>query len=302
MTYVVRMAASRMATLIAALFAWGGVAMAQTTAAARPLVLTVTDSTLVVPAGAVTAGVVTIQFVNRGRGVHLLQLMFVTTGRTADEAKTYLLTNDRPPLPLTIGVGPLEGGQTITATVKLDPGTYLVYDSLPDAHGRPNFRAGIVGSVTLGGTASRDVANIPAVSGLMIATRFRFGALLRSGNTWTQAEDRNRSTVVRQGLQTIRIESFVSGTHSVVLARGGPEVMRQYVEWKEGRRAAPPAGLVGGVTNIPGVSMQPGRMASNRVFLQARLRAGGHILFCADLDRTGLRGYETGEFTQFSVQ
>ena len=245
-----------------------------------------------------TAGVVTIQLVNRGRRVHLRQFVLITDGHSADEAKAFLLTNDAPPpSPLSVGVGPVEAGQTIAVTLKLDPGTYLLFDPVVDARGVKNFRAGVVASIASRGALMRDQPNIPAIAGVMIGKQFRFGNLFRSGNTWTLSESRNRNTSMPSGLQTIRIESTIPGIHSVVLARGGPEVMRQYVAWREGRRPAPPPGLVGGVAGVPG------SVLNHRTFLQARLAAGGYILFCPDRDaRTGLSGFETGEFTQFAVQ
>jgi hypothetical protein len=282
--------------LAAALFA---ASLARAQAAPSPtLAFTVTDSALRGPT-AFTVGVVTIQLANRGRQVHQIQLLAIATGHTADEARTYILANDAPPpwSQLTTGVGPVGGGQTIVVTLKVDQGTYLLLDLLPDARGVANYRAGIIAPLAGSGVVGRDLANIPAVAGLIIANRFRFGNLFRTGNTWTQSESRDRNTRVGPGLQTIRIESFVNGVHSVVLARGGPEVMRQYVAWKEGRRATPPAGLVGGVAGVPGATSVPSRMSFNRVFLQVRLTPGGYIIFCPDRN-----GFETGEFTQFSVQ
>ena len=273
--------------LAAALFA---ASLAHAQAAPSPtLAFTVTDSALRGPT-AFTAGVVTIQLANRGRNVHQLQLLAIANGHTADEAKAYIIANDAPPQwsRLTSGVGPVEGGQTLAATLKLDPGTYLLLDLLNDPKGKLNYRAGIIAPFTGSGVVGRDLANIPAVAGLMMTNRFRFGNLFRSGNTWTQSESRDRNTRIRPGLQTIRIESFASGVHSVVLARGGPEIMRQDVEWREGRRPLPPIGLVGGVSGI---------VTQARAFLQVRLTAGGYILFCPDRN-----GFETGEFTQFAVQ
>ena len=289
--------------LLAATLCGAGPARAQ--AAGSTLTLTVTDSSLRGPT-TFTAGVVTMQVVNRGRGVHQVQLLQIANGRTVAETKAYILANDRPPLQWTqlgLGIGPIESGQTNTVTFKLDPGTYLLVDLMPNAKGELNYHSGVWAPLSGAGTVGRELPNIPAVAGLIIANRFRFGNLFKSGNTWTQSESRDRSTTVRPGLQTIRIESYVAPGHGVVLARGGPEVIRQYQDWTNGQRPTPPPGLVGGVVAVPGPNNnQPGRMAYNRVFLQVRLTVGGYILFCPVVDRQVGRHSDVGEFTQFSVQ
>lgn len=283
--------------LAASFFAAAAPARAQIAVGGGPvLAYTVTDSALRGPA-AFTVGVVTIQVTNRGRRTHLLQLLKILDARrTIAEARDSISRHDAPPswTQLRQGVGPVEPGQTISVTVKLDQGgDYLLLDPLAPSGGRSNARNGVVAPLTGTGVMRRGLANMPATAGLMIANRFRFGNLFRTGDTWTQSESRDRNTELRPGLQTIRIESFVAGAHSIVIARGGTEVMRQYVDWREGRRATPPAGLVGGVAGV---------FFQSRAFVQLRLAGGGYIIFCPDRDRTGMAGYETGEFTQFVVR
>jgi len=272
-------------------------AVGQHRAGGPMLSFTVTDSSLRGPA-TVAAGVVTIQLANRGRGVHELQLLELQGGHTPEEAKNFLIANEGwPPWSrFAIGVGPVPVGASLTAIVKLDPGTYLLIDRLPDARGEANFRAGVTAPFTVTGNMIRDLANVPAIAGLMLTSRFRFGNLVRSGNTWTQSETRDRNTTVRAGLQTIRFESSLGGLHSVVLARGGPEVMQQYANWRAGRRPNPPAGLIGGIASLSG------QMFRNRAFLQVQLTPGGYILFCPEPDPRGVMDFDTGEFTQFAVR
>jgi len=264
-------------------------------APARRLALTITDSALE-GARSLPAGLTEIQVTNRGRALHVVQMFAVPEAHTADEVRTALGRGQVPRwLVPAVGIGPVEAGHAASLTMILQPGQYVLLDDFPGADRRPFFTHGVMHEVTVTGRTVEDVANLPARTGLLVTPRgFRFGQILRRGDTWTLVEGRNRTTLFRPGPMVMRIETPArSPLHSIVIIRGEPRDMREYGEWLDGRRPAPPEGVVTGVPGIP---------ADTRVFLDFPVTTGIYTVFCPLRHATGLRGFETGEFTQFAVR
>lgn len=265
-----------------------------TTAVASTVNLVITDSTVRVPM-AITSGHVTIRLTNRGRGPHQLQFLRLAQGRDTAEARAFLIANHAMPSWATSvgGIGPVLPGETVTATALMAPGDYLMVDGLPAPNGVPYFQNGVEATTRTTGAPTRDLPNLPATHGILITDRYaRFGNLQRSGTTYRLMENRDRITSVERGDLTVRVEAMGSVTHGLVLLRGDPADIRAYVRWASGRGNAPVI-----VSGIP--VLTPG----SRAFLQLRLRAGSYVAFCPVVHaRTGMRGFETGEFVQFVAQ
>ena len=240
------------------------------------------------------AGHVILKVTNTGKHFHQVALMLVPRGRSAAEDLRTLRTTGRMPGGLTAsgGLGPLPPGQSASVLMRVPPGEYLLLCTLNGPGGDQWFKQGMATSIVAQGVGESRFAYEDAASGLLVSeARFRFGNTTHQGDRLVLFEGRNRLTEVIRGPQTIQIENAGGVPHSVVLIKSEtPEVMRAYIAWVDGRGPAPD--IIGGVPALP--------VGGAREYLRVNLTQGSYVLFCPQFHpRTGLRGYETGEFSQF---
>jgi hypothetical protein len=138
----------------------------------------------------VTGGLVNMLFTNKGRALHAAQLIRVIGNRSALSVLKLLAGNSRKTpsyLHAEGGIGPTEPGTTLTATLNLPPGNYLVVDvagpsSGPPAYGQFTVIPGATGALPATG------ATVTAAKLSKDHYRWRFNGRLTHGvNTVTFA-------------------------------------------------------------------------------------------------------------------
>ena len=256
---------------------------------------TITDSSLRGTREA-RAGHLVLHVDNKAARPHQVALWLVPRGKTRQQEIDSMRLTGRPPRGLIPfgGIGPLPGGQQGSMLMRLPAGEYIVYCTLNGTDGDAWFTHGVLATLDVTGEPNLDLPYELAFSGIQITeARIQFGATIKRGNRRMMSEGVRRRNWVARGQQSIQIESFAGPTHAMVMLKSDdPTQMARYVAWLDGRGAPPNI-----VTGLPAVP--PGQ----RVFLRVSLTPGGYILFCPNRhERTGLRGYQTGEFTQFAVK
>jgi len=257
---------------------------------------TVTDASLR-GAREVAAGHVVLHVENSSARPHQVALWLVPRGRTRQVLMDSMRVTGRPPQGLIPfgGIGPLPAGQKGSMLMRLAPGEYIVYCTLNGTDGDAWFKHGVVAALDVTGESTLDLPYETAYGGIQITdARIAFGATIKTGDRRLMSEGMRRRGWIVAGQQSLQVESFAGPGHAMVLIKSNdPAQMARYAAWQDGRGGTPP-NLVSGLPAVP-----PGQ----RVYLRVNLTPGGHILFCPIRHaRTGLRGYETGEFTQFLVR
>jgi hypothetical protein len=251
------------------------------------------DSSIQAPAQ-FEAGHIILKVTNTSHVYHQVALMRVAQGHSAITDLHSLRDTGRMPNGLVAsgGLGPLPPGSSASVLIRVPPGEYLLLCTMNGPKGDPWFRHGMASTIAATGVGESRLAYEDASSGLLVSeARFRFGNTTHQGDRLVLFEGRNRLTEVIRGPQSIQIENAGAVAHAVVLVRSEtPEVMRAYVAWQDGRGPAPD--IVGGIPALP--------VGGAREYLRVNLPQGSYVIFCPQFHaRTGLRGYETGEFSQF---
>ena len=149
-----------------------------TVGAAKPrpkVTLTAKDFSFVLPAE-IPAGYVDLTLDNQGKEVHQAQLVKLGSATLA-QFKAYAVKTDLSKVKAgTIFVGGpnnVAPGQSVTATVKLDPGAYAVVCVIPGADGKPHVAKGMIGQVNVAQTAE-SVEVAPVATSTIILGDFSF--------------------------------------------------------------------------------------------------------------------------------
>ena len=258
---------------------------------------TITDSHLRGPA-TIAAGHVVLNVENSAAHPHQVAFWLVPPNRNRQQALDSMRATGRPPQNLVPygGIGPLPAGHKGSMLMRLAPGAYIVYCTLNGTDGDTWFKHGVLATLDVTGAANSDLPNEPADAFILVSdVRIQFGqTVLRGDRRVIHDGVRRRSWIIR-GRHSIQVESSAGPTHALVMLKtDDPAEMSRYASWLEGRGPAP-ANLVTGIPAVP-----PGQ----REFLRLELGAGGYILFCPNRHQrvAGMRGYQTGEFTQFTVR
>lgn len=266
--------------------------------ARRPVDLkyTITSSRLDGPR-TIAAGHVVLHVDNTAPQPHQVALWLLPPNRDRQQVIDSMRATGRPPQGLVPfgGIGPLRAGQKGSLLMRLAPGEYIVYCTLNGTDGDTWFKHGMVATLDVTGPPERDLPYETASSGIMMGdARISFGQTVQRGDRRVLVELLRRHSYVVRGRQSIQLEGGGGPGHALVLLKSkDPIDMARYGAWLEGRGTPPEI-----VSGVPAVS--PGQ----RMYLRVDLSPGGYILFCPNRHQRagGLRGYQTGEFTQFTVR
>ena len=265
--------------------------------ARRPVDLsyTITNSHLQGPR-TIAAGHVVLHVNNTAPQPHQVALWLLPPNRNRQQVIDSMRATGRPPQGLmpSGGIGPLPAGQKGSLLMRLAPGEYIVYCTLNSTDGDTWFKHGVLTTLDVTGEPELDLPYETAYAGVqMTDARISFGQTVPRGDRRMFSEWRRRRAWTWRGKHSIQIEFFAGPTHALVMIKSDdPAQMARYAAWLDGRGAQPPL-----VTGVPAIT--PGQ----RAYLRVDLSPGGYILFCPNRhQRTGMRGYQTGEFAQFTVR
>jgi uncharacterized cupredoxin-like copper-binding protein len=225
--------------------------------------VTAADFTFQAP-DTVQAGVTTIRLVNNGPSAHHIQFVKLDQGKTlADLLEA--MKQPGPPPPWATFVGGPNGtmpGDSTTAILSLDPGSYAMICLIPGAGGVPHFAMGMTRALTAVGPAV--AGSEPAATDTMRLADYSF----------------QFPSNVPAGHHTIRVENAGPQPHEMVLVRLAPGVTAtDWLKWADQLIAPPPntqvgpppSPVMGGMTVI---------MPGAHGFFVTDLTPGDYALFC----------------------
>jgi hypothetical protein len=215
----------------------------------------------------IPAGYATFRLVNKGPSIHHVQLVKLEDGKTADDFMAALKAGGPPPRWATMagGPNPPEVGDTASATISLQPGSYAMVCFIPSADGVPHLMKGMVRPLKV--TSAQTGAAEPAAQSVMKLVDYDF----------------QLSGPLPAGRSTIRIENAGAQPHEVAIVRLNPgKKPMDFAEWGERQVGPAPGTLAGGVSAImPGTS----------VFVNVDLTPGEYGLICFIPDMKDGKGH-----------
>ena len=230
----------------------------------------------------ISAGVTTMQVINRGHDLHHIQLLRLAPGKTADDFRAAIAADaSKFPAWVTFVGGPnaVVPGQEAAATMMLAEGDYLLICLIPSEQGVPHIALGMQKPLAVrGGKAT--VISRPKADITIITSDFHF----------------RQSQPISAGTHTFEVVNRGSQAHEVVLVKLNPGVTaRDFGAAVEPRTSTPPPGMpIGGVVGI-----EPGDQA----FFTARFEPGHYGLICFFPDSvTGKPHFMHGMTADFVVQ
>jgi plastocyanin len=145
----------------------------------------------------IQGGTIKLTVKNTGKEPHELGLVRVTAGTTADQFAKDVLSTEGAPIPDYVvgapgGLGFVVPGGTGTSTISLDEGTYVYFCTFESPDGTPHYANGMLGEVTVSGTANTDP--LPQTSAEVDASEYKFdvSGLKAGDNTLTFANKGNQ--------------------------------------------------------------------------------------------------------------
>jgi uncharacterized cupredoxin-like copper-binding protein len=233
-------------------------------AAPQDVTIIATDYGFQLPAVAVKAGLTRMTLDNQGKELHHIQLIRLTDGKTpADFAQ--LPPEGPPPAWAVPSGGPNAAlpGATSSATLFLEPGTYLVACFIPSADGVPHIAKGMVMAMEVLPAEGSPTATVAA--GDIAMSLFDYGFSM--------------SPAPSAGTHTFTVTNQAAQPHEVVLVRLEPgATMAPWADWvKAGAKGPPPGTPFAGLT-----AMAPGMVED----FTADLPPGTYGLICFVPDAT----------------
>ena len=248
--------------------AGAGTADTAAAASAGPASVTVitTDYSFDAPAE-VPAGLTTFHLVNRGPGLHHIQLVKLGEGKTFDDFLAALKAGGPPPKWITMEGGPNPSmlGDTSSATVVLEPGNYAMVCFIPDPDGVPHVAKGMVRPLTV--TTGGGAGAAPEADLVMKLTDYDF----------------ELSKPITAGRHTIRIVNAGPQEHEVAIVKleAGKDPM-DFARWGEKQVGKPPGMPQGGISGI---------MPGDTAFVEVDLAPGEYGLICFVPDSNDGKGH-----------
>jgi hypothetical protein len=245
---------------------------------APTVTVTASDYALEMP-DTLPEGAVTLRLVNQGKEFHHVWLARIEGGHSVDDVLAALKT--RQPLPAWIkdAGGPNaprpEGGEN-SATVMLEPGSYIVACLIPSRDGVPHLMKGMVRALTV--VRSARPAPAPEADVLMTLRDYNFFF----------------SRPLSAGRHVIEVRNEGTQWHEFELVQLAPgKSAHDVIEFVE-RGVGTPAGLpIGGVSPL-----MPGGVS----YFHTELQAGRYALICFLPDRRdGKAHFEHGMTQEFEV-
>lgn len=209
----------------------------------------------------IPGGLTTLHLLDAGKQLHHVQLIKLDSGKTpADFAKAMKRMKPGEPLPSWAheagGVNaPKPGGGEASATLALDPGTYMMVCLIPDAQGVPHVMKGMVRPLTVV-PATGPAATEPKADVTMKLADYSF----------------TLSTPLTAGTHTIRVENDGAQPHEVQLVRLAPgKSAADMAVWVDRQYGPPPGEPIGGVPAIP---------VGAHAFITENFTPGQYALLC----------------------
>lgn len=223
------------------------------TAQANLLRVTTSDFAFDTP-DQIQGGLTTIRLVNKGPGLHHIQLVKLDSGKTLPEFLDAM--KGPPPAWATLIGGPNAAapGDSTTAIISLDPGSYAMICLIPGADGMPHFAKGMARMINVTGPALAIADPASDNTLKLVDYGFQFSAPLTAGH------------------HVIRVENAGQQWHEMVLVKlNAGKTGMDFATWAEKQDGAPPGQIHGGITGI-----LPGAHA----FIETDVTAGDYALMC----------------------
>ncbi|MFL5619307.1 MAG: hypothetical protein ACJ79A_13050 [Gemmatimonadaceae bacterium] len=252
-------------------------------AKANVVTITATDYAFQAP-DTIAAGRTTLHLVNKGPDFHHIWLIKLEQGKTLKD----LVEATKTPGPLpkwAVEVGgpntPVPGGET-SATLDLEPGSYVMACVIPAKDGQPHFMKGMVKELAV--TPRRGVEQAgktvaPAADVVITLDDYDF----------------RLSAPITGATKSIRLRNVAAQTHEAVIVKLNPgTTVQQFLAAMEKPQGPPPGTLVGGITGIA---------KGRTVDIPTSFTAGDYALVCFVPDaKDGKPHIAHGMVKQFSVK
>lgn len=230
----------------------------------------------------ISAGVTTLQVVNRGQDLHHIQLLKLLQGKTTAEFRAAIKTDPgRFPRWIKFVGGPnavLPGSEAM-ATMTLEEGEYLLICIIPNKEGLPHMALGMQKPLSVRGLKPTLVSEPKA------------------GLTITQADFRfDLSRAVTAGSHTIRVMNHGTQPHEVVVLKLDPGASAKdfAAAFEPGASGPPPGKPIGGVVGLA---------TGEHAFFTAQFEPGRYGLICFFPDSaTGQPHFAKGMTSEFTVK
>jgi uncharacterized cupredoxin-like copper-binding protein len=230
----------------------------------------------------ISAGVTTMQIVNKGQDYHHIQLVKLLQGKTAADFGA-ALKEDSSRLPHWVkfmgGPNAVAPGSQSVATMNLKEGEYLLICIIPDKAGVPHMALGMQKTLSVKGGKSALVSE-PKAGATITLRDFQFAM----------------SQPITAGAHTIGVMNHGTQPHEVVVVQLAPGASAlDFVKAEEPGASGPPPGKpIGGL-----VGMETG----DHAFFTAQFEPGRYALICFFPDAaTGQPHFARGMTTEFTVK
>jgi hypothetical protein len=211
----------------------------------------------------VSAGPVRLRLVNQGKEFHHIWLLRIDHGKTAADFMEAMKGgySSLPVWAREVGGpnAPAPGGQA-SATVDLEPGTYLLACAIPSADGKPHVMKGMVRTLTVSKGPRHAVLPTPDVTMILRDYNFTLSAPLVAGR------------------RAIEVRNYGRQSHEIELVRLAPgKSVADVLHWLEKPEEGTPPGLpLGGISPLA---------SGGRSQFTADLEQGRYALICFLPDR-----------------
>ena len=229
----------------------------------------------------VPAGFVRFELVNAGSRAHMLGIVSLGDGRTADDLLKDVRDHANAPFPAYAtqlgGPDAVDPGAESIAYADLKPGHYAVFCQMPDGDtGHSHLDLGMIRSFTVTGSGPTESA--PEVSGSLDATDFSF----------------KLDKPLAAGSQTFQVRNSGRQQHEAQLARLPTGVsVNQYIALNDATSITAGASY-GGLAPIP---------AGTNGYFNAYFTPGSYAFICFVTDpQTGKAHFELGQTLEFTVR
>lgn len=184
----------------------------------------------------IAAGLTTLRLVNQGPELHHIWLVRIEEGKNVDDVVRALQKSHVLP-EWAVDVGgpntPAGAGEN-SATLRLEPGNYVMMCAIPSADGTPHVMKGMLKSLTVVDRGLPEAQLTPADI-VMTLDDYRF----------------DTDKPITPGLHTIRIENAARQPHEVLVVRlQAGKTALDFVKWAQQPAGPPPGVPVTGITAI----------------------------------------------------
>lgn len=230
----------------------------------------------------IPAGMTTLEILNQGQDLHHAQLIKLAAGKTPQQFAAAMKA-DPIHWPAWVhfvgGPNAVMPGERAMATMRLDPGNYLVLCIIPDEKGVPHIMLGMERPLTV--TPATTVSLEEPVSDLTITQRdFLF----------------DLSRPITAGTHTIQVMNGGTQPHEAVLVQLAPgATAKDFIAAFEPGAAGPPPGrTIGGIVGLD---------RGGRGYFTSHLEQGRYALICFFPDQTtGRPHFAQGMISEFTVR